>query len=73
MGGGLGLFKGVLGLGLNMVHLYSDFASQGRRFRVFWKGVLGLGLKMVYVYYDPIILFSDPIFCSDPIKHSIRF
>jgi hypothetical protein len=35
-----------------MVHLYYDFASQGRRLSVVQEGVLGLGLKMVHLYYD---------------------
>jgi hypothetical protein len=42
----------VLGLGLIMVHVYYDFASQGGGFRVVCSGVLGLGLIMVYCYYD---------------------
>jgi hypothetical protein len=28
------VYKGVLGLGLMLVHLYYDFALQGRRFMV---------------------------------------
>jgi hypothetical protein len=35
-----------------MVHVYSEFALQGMRFRVVKKGILGSGLIMVHVYYD---------------------
>jgi hypothetical protein len=35
-----------------MVHLYYDFALQGKRFRVVKNGVLGVGVIMVYVYYE---------------------
>jgi hypothetical protein len=34
-----------------MVHLYYDFALQGKRFRVVYKGVLGLWLIKVCVCF----------------------
>jgi hypothetical protein len=35
------IYKGVLGLGLIMMHVYYDFALPGMRFKVVNKGVLG--------------------------------
>jgi hypothetical protein len=49
--GGLGLFrKGILGLGLIMVHFDYDVALQGKMFKVVSKGVLDLVLIMVNGY-----------------------
>jgi hypothetical protein len=42
--------RGVLGLGLIMVHVYYDFPLQGRWCRVVPRGVLSLGLIMVHFY-----------------------
>jgi hypothetical protein len=35
-----------------MLYCYSEFALQGRMFRVVSQGVLGLGLIMVHSYYE---------------------
>jgi hypothetical protein len=44
------VYKGVLGLGLMMVHFHDDAALQGRRFKAVYKGVLGL--RLIVVYFD---------------------